>query len=871
MTMPDTILTDISLKETAGIARQNEPLTTGIPFPCGAVFTTDQVGIFNGPHQIPCGAEVLKKWPDNSIKWALFDFQVTLSAYSALALTCRQVEQSAPVRLPHALHIEDTRTFYIVNTGPYTFHVDRQVFRPIFRAVSGGEDCLDPDGASVTLVSGRGTACLPQIERSCIETQNPLRTVLRFEGIFTSTSERSGIRFISRLVFYAGHSFVRCDLSIWNPNAAHHPGGLWDLGDTGSLFFQELTCRVPMRQEGLPSVSYCTGIDGDGVQTKITDKTVHIYQASSGGENWQSRNHVNRLGKVMLDFKGYRVQENDTVVAQGTRATPVLTVTSGNKSLSGTMVEFWQNFPSAVTAGKDGLALCLFPKTVENEFELQGGEQKTHRFYLDFHGPENNPSPLAWSHDKIVPILEPSWYARCRVFSHFVPQDLIPKRFPFKECTELKDTAVSGPNSFFLRREIIDEYGWRHFGDLYADHENLLFKGNKPVISHYNNQYDLIFSFVYQFAATGNHKWFTLAEQLARHVADIDIYHTDEDTYRYNHGLFWHTDHYCDAHTATHRGYSIQTKILTGASSYGGGPSYEHVYLQGLAACYFMTGDMRYKEAAMELSEFARNGVQGPKKFREICRETVKTNLGFVKALVKKSGITPYELTEGPGRASGNVLAALIDGFNVTGEHPYLSRAEYLIKRCVHPAENLEEKNLDDVNMRWAYTLFFQSVGRYLDVKIELNNIDAMYGYAKNSLLHYADWMVENEQLFLSHPELLDYPNFATRACNDLRKPNVLLLAARFAPKEKKQQYMDKAWHFFETIIHDLQTLEGKDWTRPLAQLLQNIPLLVYGLVCSDCFFQVPEYKVSFFKSFGKNRIQFLLAENIRLLKNIGS
>ena len=43
--------------------------------------------------------------------------------------------------------------------------------------------------------------------------------------------------------------------------------------------------------------------------------------------------------------------------------------------------------------------------------------------------------------------------------------------------------------------------------------------------------------------------------ELAVHVRDIDVYHTDEDKSAYNHGLFWHTVHYVDAGTSTHRSY----------------------------------------------------------------------------------------------------------------------------------------------------------------------------------------------------------------------------------------------------------------------------------------------------------------------------
>ena len=47
-----------------------------------------------------------------------------------------------------------------------------------------------------------------------------------------------------------------------------------------------------------------------------------------------------------------------------------------------------------------------------------------------------------------------------------------------------------------------------------------------------------------QFLRTGDARWWRLMDDLARHVRDIDIYHTREDKAAYNGGLFWHTNHY---------------------------------------------------------------------------------------------------------------------------------------------------------------------------------------------------------------------------------------------------------------------------------------------------------------------------------------
>ena len=180
-----------------------------------------------------------------------------------------------------------------------------------------------------------------------------------------------------------------------------------------------------------------------------------------------------------------------------------------------------------------------------------------------------------------------------RAVSYLTPQ----VRDDNRDCLALINTAITGPFSFFERREISDEYGWRHFGDLYADHEAVGHQGTVPLISHYNNQYDAIYGLLIQYLRSGDGRWFHLMRDLARHVIDIDLYHTEEDRPDYNGGLFWHTDHYTDAATATHRSYSRTYRDRRGGSRYGGGPSNEHNYTTGLLYYYYLTGDAAAREA----------------------------------------------------------------------------------------------------------------------------------------------------------------------------------------------------------------------------------------------------------------------------------
>src|SRR5262249_15814724 len=145
--------------------------------------------------------------------------------------------------------------------------------------------------------------------------------------------------------------------------------------------------------------------------------------------------------------------------------------------------------------------------------------------------------------------------------------------------------AVEGPNTLAARREVIDEYGWRHYGDLYADHEGAYYAGTPPVISHYNNQYDVIYGTILQYLRSGDARGVDLFDPLARHVIDVDVYHTDRDRPAYNGGLFWHTDHYRDAATCTHRAYSRANQQP--GRPYGGGPCNEHNYTTGLLHYYY--------------------------------------------------------------------------------------------------------------------------------------------------------------------------------------------------------------------------------------------------------------------------------------------
>ena len=192
------------------------------------------------------------------------------------------------------------------------------------------------------------------------------------------------------------------------------------------------------------------------------------------------------------------------------------------------MEHFWQNFPKAMAVATGGvIELHLFPPQDLDLHEIQGGEQKTHTFHLAFGaGRRFRQSPLEW----VRRLDNRARRSRvCRVHAARSRYLLPDADAPHTDRLALIRAAIEGADTFDAKREIIDEYGWRHFGDVYGDHEAVRHTGPTPLVSHYNNQYDPIEGFAIQFLQSADRRWWHAMRELAWHVADIDIYHTDRD------------------------------------------------------------------------------------------------------------------------------------------------------------------------------------------------------------------------------------------------------------------------------------------------------------------------------------------------------
>ncbi|HXG08797.1 MAG TPA: hypothetical protein VNK04_03325 [Gemmataceae bacterium] len=780
----------------ASAARQ--PITLGLPFPRGMLTDAAPVTLFDAAGcPLLLQAEPLARWSDGSVKWLLLDFVLPPLEKGEVRWLLGPAEEAGDIR-PTGLRVAESPSEIIIDTGAATFHLGRSDAVPLTRVRVAGRDIIEPGGIGARLTDAKGRSARPRVEQVAVETRGPVRATVRLEGAFEGTVP---CRFVARLCFFAGTGLVRIRLTVHNPNRARHRGGLWDLGDPNSMLFRDLSIHVELNV-GRSCLTWRSEAGQAPGSARAGD--LEIYQDSSGGENWRSRNHVNREGRVPCTFRGYRVRTADREEF-GLRASPVVSLQGDGGTLTAALPEFWQQFPKAIRVQGRAVRLQLFPEQFGDLFELQGGEQKTHTAWLHFGGPDGPPlAPLDWVHRPADVRVMPEWHARAGVVPSIVPG-------PVEAGARLDGylaEVVTGPNSFFARRERIDEYGWRNYGDIYADHEEAHCPTPPPIISHYNNQYDVINGLILQYCRTGDPRWRDLFDPLARHVIDIDIYHTEQDKASYNGGLFWFTDHYLEAHTCTHRTYSRANRKP--GHPYGGGPDSQHNFTTGLLHYYYLTGDPGAREAVISLA----NWVIAMDDGRRV------PLLGLLDSgptgLASHTAEADYH---GPGRGSGNSINALLDGWLLTGRRVYLDKAEELIRRSIHPNDDVAARQLLNVEKRWSYPVHLSVLARYLDMKAEAEQLDFMYAYARASLLRYAGWMVEHERPYLDRPEELEYPN-ETWAAQEMRKANVLRLAAAHADEPLRSRLLRRGDELADRAWSSLLRFETRLTTRAVAIVL---------------------------------------------------
>lgn len=761
------------------------PVSLGVDLPAGRVREIGGISLLNSAgERLGAQGTVLGHWPDGSVRWLLVDCVVP--AGLALAGVWRVVpggDDSEGERI----ELEETAARVRFGLREWSFELAKRT-----GAWEVGTNRPLAEAGLPEIVDRHGKLHVAEVKRVCVASRGPIRGTVEIEGVFPRLE---GLRLVGRWSVFAGTDLVQGEITLHNPRRAIHRGGLWDLGDAGSVLFRDFSQTVTLCGEETPPTVDFRMSPEEPVQA--AEGRLELYQESSGGEHWNSLNHLNRQGEVPLQLRGFRGVAGEKPLA-GLRAQPAVKLACAAGAITAEVEDFWQQFPKAIEAEGREIRLRLFPGQFADLHELQGGEQKTHRCWLrigDGTGKQGDRFELPAAvqarslSPRCIPGL-PDWTAAD-------PAAIAPFEL-------LAEELLAGPRGIDANRELVDEYGWRNWGDLHADHEELHYHGEQPLISHYNNQFDVLLGFLLQYLRTGDERWMKLARPLARHVIDIDIYHTAEDRPAYSGGLFWHTDHYLHARTSTHRTYSREN--VPAGANYGGGPSACHNFTTGLLLYYLLSGDPAARAAVLSLADWVLAQDDG-----------ARTILGLVDdGPTGMASATSSALDHRPGRGAGNSINALLDAWLLTHDESYLRHAESLIQRCVHPAQDIGGLDLLNAEQHWSYTVFLVSLSKYLRCKEEAGQFDGPYAYGRDSLAHYGRWMLVNELPYLDRPQELEYPTEAW-AAQEFRKASALRLAARYCEPESAAPMFRRGQELAERAWRDLLGFERRTTIRAMA------------------------------------------------------
>ncbi len=781
---------------------ETHPMRLGIPFPPGAITQPESLRLYCGDRPVTADATPLLRWPDGSVQWMLLRFLARGEhGPSAYRLSADNPEKSpgAEARLRFSESDDGTR----IDTGRAVFTVAKDFLRPFQSVAIDGIPILAAESEPVLLRDAQGKPHRFRIHEARVEHHGATGLELKLVGAWTPRWGKELCRAVCRLHFFADTALVKMEGTLWNPKAARHRGGLWDLGDPGSVFFRSLSFPFAFRPAATPQ-AWLT-LDADTPPRPCQHGSVH--QNSSGFPGWQSPAHVDKDDRLTVKFRGWR-GDRDGEALSGDHSNPAAMLHHDAGAAAFALEHFWEAFPNRIDVSQHAVSLEPFPAADGQEFELQGGEKATFTLWADFAADPAQPVPLRVARAPLTPVLDPAWVAACGC----LPYSAAPgSDDPF--YAGLQQAWIEGDGSLFARRAAYEEFGWRNFGEVPADHEKLHYHGMRPLVSHYNNQYDLIQSFWRKFLETGDGRWRSLAADLCLHVINHDIYHTAQDKAAYNGGYFWHTAHYRHAGTATHRTYSRRATDGPPPRGFGGGPSNEHNYTSGLLLHYALTGETEAREAVLELAGWVRDMQDGRRTpFRFFSRNP--TGLATC---------TRFLDFQGPGRGGAYSVNTCLDAFTLAGDRSWMELAERTIAVCIHPEDDCDALDLLNRENRWSYVVFLQVLGKYLEVKWERRETDAAFAYAQASLIHYARWMAAKEFPALWKPDQLEFAT-STWAAQDLRKTEVFLLAARFGDAFEEKRFLERAEFFYGETKQYLARFDDKGCVRNMAILLHCLP-----------------------------------------------
>lgn len=563
-------------------------LEGGIPFGRGQISSFDNLAIYAQGKQVPYQAKALCRWPDKSIKWALFTL---LGAGQQFALSYpAEKERHAP---GPALKITDAKDKIAVETGKLSFSVSKKSFRLFEGLRLGNKPVCGGTELSLTHNNRQYRASLDRDCKVVIEESGPLKACIRAEGWFVSERQEKFCKFVARIYAFAGADYLKVQHTLiytgYPENKYHYlyKGKRLPKNET----IQEISLKTEL--PAMNNADFTFSADGKIMQSALKDR-VEFFQ---------------------LKHDAYSLMQGKNTLNSGKQLGGWLDLSSAGGGLSIGIKNFWQQYPKAFRASFDAGAIeaVLWPKEA-GELDLRTtrnadgpdavargsafGLAKTHELYFYFHNGAYADSAakeiMSGLAADILLAASPEWASDTRALGRVRQAQEYERRGNSAEefLSRLFDWGARQITDFHW-------YGFIDFGDTLSWYrkENYPQWGWNPdgrwgwfnceaVGTHTGA--------LIQFLRTGDAKYLIFGLNLSRHIMDIDTchYNTVKNDRRLKGRI---PDDYSQPgsmhrHNANHWG--------------GRNEEASHTNITGIMLYYYLTGDPRAYDVMQEVGAF---------------------------------------------------------------------------------------------------------------------------------------------------------------------------------------------------------------------------------------------------------------------------
>jgi len=621
----------LEVREHAGVDRDGWPVTGGVPFGRGELTDVADVELRDADGvPVRLQREPLARWPDGSVKWLLVDFFADARAGQAARYTLGngQGEDSADASRGPTLRWQRTADGVSVDTGPLRAVIGRRFLESVSVCNEVGEwsELVDEPGEMWVAVEGQREGRYVASGDVAVEQDGLNRLCVRIAGWHHRDTGERYAPFVLRVHAYAGKPYLK----------VFHTFVVSDLPGRGLITGIGLRTPLPWSESEKPR----GGVNYGGVSRKIGENA----SGWIGQTAFQEQEIVHGGETVSTDgpMRGY------------------LAVETPRGTVGCTVRNFAQLYPKRLQFNGGGLTCWMWPESA-GPFDLRREEEKESPEWLAFK--ERYPKAYAeWidpgtaksagisarryrqavKRGQMNVVAGASALGLARTHEMvwvFLPADADSGEFdkladaveeplvPFVDPRYLDTTGVLGPLGWedpqqfprvenYLDRKLdwiirhqnewARWWGILDYGDLQSIYETLRdvtipgewlrFMGRH---GWHNSEVDVPNHVMYQYLRSGDRRVFHFYESMIRHQLDVDTMHA-------NLPEFERPGHVWEAGQWTRGGQHRHSY-----NHFSGSPNIGHIWNEGLVNYYFLTGDRRARDVALEVGEYSLGAPAG--------------------------------------------------------------------------------------------------------------------------------------------------------------------------------------------------------------------------------------------------------------------